>query len=295
MDSPLLTIAVAVYNTGKYLKECMDSVVNQTYQNLEVICVNDCSTDNSLEILKEYAAKDKRIQVITNEKNLGLGVVRNVGMDAAQGEYILFIDSDDWLDLTTCEKLISKAMENDADVVFYLAYVVNGDKKKGWKKFCDVSHFSYPLSLEDRRALLKNPNAQTWSRLLKLKFMKEKGIRFPDFRFIEDEKPHWMVCLLTEKVAFEFEHLYYYRKHKGQLIQCTDKRRMLVMDVFDDLEEYLRKEKIYSFCRKEFLERKYRHYFGVFLFLDVQYREEFFKKMRISLSERFFLLHSISH
>ena len=120
--------------------------------------------------------------------------------------------------------------------------------------------------------------------------MKEKGIRFPDFRFIEDEKPHWMVCLLAEKVAFEFEHLYYYRRRKGQLIQCTDKRRMLVMDVFDDLEEYLRKEKIYSFYRKEFLERKYRHYFGAFLFLDVQYLEEFFKKIRISLSDWFFLL-----
>ena len=70
MDSPLLTIAIAVYNTGKYLRDCMDSVVNQTYQNLEIICVNDCSTDNSLEILEEYAAKDKRIKIITNGKIL---------------------------------------------------------------------------------------------------------------------------------------------------------------------------------------------------------------------------------
>jgi len=103
MNLPLLTIAVAVYNTEKYLRECLDSVVDQTYRNLEIICVNDCSTDNSLEILEEYATKDKRIKIIINEKNLGLGVTRNVGMEAAHGEYILFIDSDDWLDLTTCE------------------------------------------------------------------------------------------------------------------------------------------------------------------------------------------------
>lgn len=290
MDFPLLTIAVAVYNTAKYLRECMDSVVNQTYPNLEIICVNDCSTDNSLEILEEYAANDKRIKIITNEKNLGLGVVRNIGMDAAHGEYILFIDSDDWLNLTACEKLISKAKENDSDVVFYFAYVVDGDKKRGWKKFCDVSHFSYPLSLEDRRTLLKNPNAQTWSRLLKLKFMKEKGIRFPDFRFIEDEKPHWMVCLSAEKVAFETEYLYCYRRHKGQLTQCSDERRVLVIDVYDDIEEYLKKEKIYSFYKKEFLRKKYRSYLGGFLKLDVKFGGKFLKKAKIIPSEVFILL-----
>ena len=287
MDSPLLTIAVAVYNTEKYLKDCMDSVVNQTYQNLEIICVNDCSTDNSLEILEEYAAKDKRIKIINNEKNLGLGVVRNIGMDAAHGEYILFIDSDDWLDLTTCEKLITKAKENDADVVFYFAYQIDGNKKEGWKKFCDVS---YPLSVKDRKALIKEIHPQTWSRLLKLEFMKEKGIRFPDFHYLEDQRPHWMVCLLAEKVAFVTEYLYDYRKREGQLTQSTDRRRMLVVDVFDDLEEYLRREKIYSLYKKEFLKRKFGSHFYAFLHLDIQFREEFLRKIKVSFSDVFFLL-----
>ena len=130
MDPSLITIAVAVYNAEKYLRDCMDSVVNQTYQNLEIICVNDCSTDKSLEILEEYAAKDRRIKIITNSQNSGLGVTRNVGIDAAHGEYVLFIDSDDWLDLTACEKLLSKAKENNSDIVFFSAYLVNGDEKK---------------------------------------------------------------------------------------------------------------------------------------------------------------------
>ncbi len=286
MDSPLLTIAVAVYNTGRYLRECMDSVVNQTYQNLEIICVNDCSTDNSLEILEEYAVKDKRIKIITNEKNLGLGVVRNVGMDAAHGEYILFIDSDDWLNLTACEKLISKAKENDSDVVFYSAYRVDGNKKSVMKKCCDVS---YPLNLEDRETLIR-PGAEIWSRLLNLGFMKEKGIRFPTFHFIEDQKPHWMVCLLAEKVAFVTECLYYYRIHNGQQTQCTDRRRMLVIDVYDDIEDYLKEEEIYSSYKKDFLKRKYGHYWSAFLKLDIQFREEFLKTIRISFSDIFFLL-----
>lgn len=127
---PLITVAIAVYNTEKYLKDCMESVVNQTYRNLEIICVNDASTDSSLVMLESYASRDARIKIITNEKNSGLGVTRNVGMDAAHGEYILFIDSDDWLDLTACEKLLNKAKEGDADVVFYSAYQVDGDKKR---------------------------------------------------------------------------------------------------------------------------------------------------------------------
>jgi len=287
MNSPLLTIAVAVYNTGKYLRDCMDSVVNQTYQNLEIICVNDCSTDNSLEILEEYAAKDTRIKIITNEKNLGLGVVRNIGMDVVHGVYILFIDSDDWLDLTACEKLISKAKENDADVMFFSAYEINGDKKRKLKNFCDVS---YPLSLEERKVLLRTTRHETWCKLWKMEFMKEKGIRFPEFRFLEDQRLHWMGCLLAEEVAFEPEALYYYRKHKEQLTQCTDKRRILVTDVYDDIEEYLKREKIYSLYKRVFFKKKYRHYWYSFLNLDLQLREEFLRKVKVSLSDTFFLL-----
>ena len=287
MNSPLLTIAVAVYNTGKYLNECMDSVVNQTYRNLEIICVNDCSTDNSLEILEEYAVKDKRIKIITNEKNLGLGIVRNIGMDAAHGEYILFIDSDDWLDLTACEKLISKAKESDSDVVFYSAYRVDGDNKKKMQNFCDLL---YPLGLEDRKTLIGKNLLSTWSKLLKLEFLKKKGIRFPNFYFEEEIKPHWMVCLLAEKIAFELEHLYYYRKREGQLTQCTDRRRISIVDVYNDIEVYLRDEKIYSFYRKEFLERKYRHYLNAFLKLEIQFRKEFLRKIKIPFPDKFFLL-----
>ena len=287
MDLSLVTIAVAVYNAEKYLKDCMDSVINQTYQNLEIICVNDCSTDKSLEILEGYAAKDRRIKIITNEKNSGLGVTRNVGINAAHGEYVLFIDSDDWLDLTACEKLITKAKEGDSDVVFYSAYLVSGDEKKEWKQFCDVS---YPLSLEDRKALLRKTRPHTWSKLWKLDFMKKKGIRFPDFRKSQDQKPHWMVCLLAEKVAFERECLYYYRTHTAQVIQCTGKRLMLAVDVYNDIEEYLKREKVYSLYKREFLQKKFEHYDYVFFNINVQFRREFLKKIRISPSDIFFLL-----
>ncbi len=287
MDPSLITIAVAVYNAEKYLRDCMDSVVNQTYQNLEIICVNDCSTDKSLEILEEYAAKDRRIKIITNSQNSGLGVTRNVGIDAAHGEYVLFIDSDDWLDLTACEKLLSKAKENNSDIVFFSAYLVNGDEKKEWKQFCDVP---CPLSLEGRKALLRKTRPHTWSKLWKLEFITKKGIRFPDFRKSQDQKPHWMVCLLAEKVAFETECLYYYRCHEAQAILCTDRRLMLVVDVYDDIEEYLKREKFYSLYKKEFLQKKFEHYDYTFFNINVQFRDELLKKIKISFADKFFLL-----
>jgi glycosyltransferase involved in cell wall biosynthesis len=287
MESSLVTIAVAVYNTEKYLKDCMDSVVNQTYQNLEIICVNDCSTDKSLEILEEYAAKDTRIKIITNEKNSGLGVTRNVGIDAAHGEYILFIDSDDWLDLTACEKLIPKAKENDSDIVFYSAYEVSEDKKKEWKQFCEVS---CPLSLKDRKALLLQTRPHAWFKLWKLEFMKKHEIRFPDFRKAQDQKPHWIMCLFAEKVAFESECLYYYRRYNAQVSQAADMRLMMVVDVYNDIDDYLKREDIYSLYKKEFLEKKFQHYNFVLVNIKVQFREEFFTKIKISFSEKLFLL-----
>ena len=265
----------------------MDSVVSQTYQNLEIICVNDCSTDKSLEILEEYAAKDTRIKIITNKKNSGLGITRNVGLDATHGEYILFIDSDDWLDLTACEKLLSKAKENDFDVVFYSAYKVNGDVKKEWKKFCSVS---YPLSVEDRKILLKKTLSSTWSKLWKLEFLTKKGIRFPNFRRAQDQMPHWMACLLAEKITFETECLYYYRINETQVSLSGDERFIQIIDVYNNIEEYLQRENLYFLYKKEFIQIKFLHYDMAFFNIKPQFRDEFLRKARISPSDIFFLL-----
>ena len=101
-----LSVIVPVYNTEKYLRECLDSIINQTFRDIEIICVNDGSTDKSLEILKEYALKDNRIKVIT-QGNKGQSVARNIGLNNASGKYITFIDSDDYLDFNTYKIVLS--------------------------------------------------------------------------------------------------------------------------------------------------------------------------------------------
>lgn len=114
---PKVSVIIPVYNTEKFLRKCLDSVCNQTLQDIEIICINDCSTDGSLEILREYARKDKRIKLIELFENGGAAKARNIGIDIAEGEYLGFVDSDDFVDLDFYEKLYQKAVETKADAV----------------------------------------------------------------------------------------------------------------------------------------------------------------------------------
>lgn len=129
MKPGLISIVVPVYNAEKYLKKCLDSLINQTYKNLEIICVNDGSCDNSYNILKEYAHLDSRIIVI-NQENRGASEARNAALDNASGEYIMFVDSDDYIELETCELAIAAAEHNHADLVFWSYVREFGDKSK---------------------------------------------------------------------------------------------------------------------------------------------------------------------
>lgn len=115
-NKPLISVIVPIYNTEKYLRKCFDSIINQTYKSLQIILVDDGSTDNSGVICDEYAAKDKRIQVIHKE-NAGVTAARNDGLDAASGDYIGFVDSDDWIELNMYEEMLENLMQTGADFV----------------------------------------------------------------------------------------------------------------------------------------------------------------------------------
>ncbi|HFI0430083.1 TPA: glycosyltransferase family 2 protein, partial [Streptococcus suis] len=112
----IISVCVPVYNSSTYLKECIESIRNQTFKDLEIICVDDGSTDNSLEILKEFQKLDPRIQLIVQERNMGVGAARNRAIDLASGQYMSFIDSDDFIEPEMFEELYNKAIEKDAEI-----------------------------------------------------------------------------------------------------------------------------------------------------------------------------------
>ena len=186
MENIAVSIIVPVYNVEKYLKRCLDSLINQTLSNIEIICINDGSKDCSGNILTEYALKDERIIVIDQE-NAGVSIARNVGMEVAKGEYIGFVDSDDWVDLDYFEKLYNSAKQNNCDIAvagvirlnkfkrkFYLNYdklIITNDKDKKFE-LCDIPEQGCVWNKIYQTNLLKSFN---------LKF--EEGIYYEDAIF----------------------------------------------------------------------------------------------------------------
>lgn len=118
MNIPRISIVIPVYNAEKYLRHCLDSLINQTMQTIEIICVNDGSKDNSLEILQEYAKRDKRI-ILLDQPNSGVSVARNNALKKVSGEYYMFLDSDDWIDANTCEVAYNSAIRENADCLIF--------------------------------------------------------------------------------------------------------------------------------------------------------------------------------
>ena len=115
-----VSVVLPIYNVEKYLPKCLESIINQTLKDIEIICVNDCSPDNSENIIKEYAKKDNRIKLINNENNIGVGLSRNIGADSSNGEYISFIDSDDFIESNYLESLYSTAKKYDAEYISFI-------------------------------------------------------------------------------------------------------------------------------------------------------------------------------
>ena len=130
-EQPLVSVIIPVYNVERYLAQCLDSVSHQTYQNLEIICVNDGSRDGSPDILRRYADEDARIQVI-DKANGGVSRARNDALDCARGEYIMFVDSDDWVEPDACENAVNAMREYDADIVMW-SYVSETENRSSRK------------------------------------------------------------------------------------------------------------------------------------------------------------------
>jgi glycosyltransferase involved in cell wall biosynthesis len=119
MSEPKISIIIPVYNVEIYLRECLDSCVNQTLEDIEIICVDDCSTDNSYEILEEYQLKDSRVRIFQHETNKNLGAARNTGLQNATGEYVWFVDSDDYIDTKACQILYDAIKGFDVDMLCF--------------------------------------------------------------------------------------------------------------------------------------------------------------------------------
>ncbi len=250
-SSPLISVIIPVYNVEPYLRECLDSVLNQTLRDIEIICINDCSTDGSLAVLNDYASKDERIKVIDKRINEGLSQTRNVGIAAASGKYMLFVDSDDFVDLNLCRKALDCAETNQAELVIYdfvpfrNAEELNANRKR-------VSTVA-TLDASDRASFLKI-YAFAWTKMIRSDLVHLLNLKFPVGLTYEDTPVHWQLVTLAKKIAIMPERLCFYRQRSSSISYRTDWTLADKIDIYDSIRHFLVSHNLYESYRDVFLQ-----------------------------------------
>ena len=218
MSNEKISVIITVYNVEKYLPKCLDSIINQTYQNLEIICIDDGSTDSSPQILKEYAQKDSRIKIITS-CNEGQSAARNKGLKQMTGVYVSFVDSDDWLDENTYEKALSHFTKDVDSVCWFAALVpdtpninITSDKKK----YHDVN-FKGKLHLDQNNFF--ELTVTVWNKIYRKEVIGD--IRFPEDTVIDDEFWTYKVIGRARSLIYVEKVLYAYRQQNQSIMHTS--------------------------------------------------------------------------
>lgn len=228
MSNPKVSLVIPVYNCLEaYLRQCLESVVGQTLQELEIILVDDCSTDGSLAVLEEYAKKDPRIVLLKHETNQGISITRNHGAEAVTGEYLYFIDCDDWLELDTLESAYEKAKERDVDVLLF-----QGESwfetKELERKLKDSFVYQLKFPVEESLILsgqemfetlmkITRYSSMIWLQLVRSSYYKKEGLSFhPDTGCTGEDLAYSFYVFMSAKTMSVSHHTgYHYRVRQG--------------------------------------------------------------------------------
>jgi len=237
-----ISVIVPVYKVEAYLDDCVRSILNQTFTNVEIILVDDGSPDKCPEMCDRYAEADARVRVI-HKPNGGLSDARNAGLDAALGNYIMFVDSDDWIAPSMCEKLYSIAKGGNADMV--ICAIQNYDDLTGeflTENWCDVLPFPKKLELKPFNcsdlnpadAVSENAPVTAWNKIYKRSFVEDNNLRFPQGLRLEDNPFYYEALVLAKRIYYTNERLYFYRVNRqGSIIQQTKSSSKNDQSAFD--------------------------------------------------------------
>ena len=218
MNNPKISVVVAVYNAEKYFKQCMESILSQTFTEFELILVNDCSPDKSPQMCDEYAKLDGRIKVIHHKTNQGSIVTYRDGIDASVAEYITFVDSDDWIEQDTFERMYRKAVSENFDIVY-----------------CDVIRFindgtlmpdkTYDTRGKEKKDMVIAMIEDKFTQYFPNKLLKRNlfnNVVWPDYQLREDTVVCVQLLLDAEKIGYEYSILYHYRQYSSSI--CSPKK-----------------------------------------------------------------------
>ncbi len=214
MENILISVIIPVYNVSEYLPQCLDSVLQQDYENLEIICVEDCSTDSSREILEIYKKRFSHIKIIQNKQNIGLGLTRNEGLKVATGEYIHFLDSDDWLERDSYSRLIKKIknLEFMPEILFFNHRIFDNIQQKFLPvKFCNKVVYDQILNPSNNEQAFWGWDRYAWKKLHKRSFLLENNILYNNYPTMEDVEQAALVYTNCKSLCYVNENIVNYR------------------------------------------------------------------------------------
>ena len=294
---PQVSVVVAVYNAEPYLSQCLDSIIQQTLRNIEIICVNDGSTDSSLQTLEDYAARDKRIRVYT-KKNEGLGgaSARNYGMAKATGEYLSILDSDDFFEKDMLEKAVHKAEKLQADIVVFGGCEYDNETESikrvpsilNQKVIPALEVFSYH---DCPNQIFQISQGMAWNKLYRKGFLDQHKITFQKIKYTDDAYFTFANMILAERIAVIKDSLCYYRVNSGSnqtsgLTNYPDSAfipYLTLQKVFQEWGVYQEIERSFLNCAVTFMRHCYDsiNRFDVFEYLHEKYKNEIFPQLGV--------------
>lgn len=241
-----LSIIVPVYNVEKYLPKCLESLIKQTLKDIEIICVNDGSMDNSLAILKEFASRDSRIRIIDNQHQ-GVAKTRNTGIEQSTGEYIGFVDSDDYIDIDFFEKLYNSATKSNSDIA--IASILKH------KNFFNIYNAKYTkeetaITIQDKIKLCEDKKHfffYAWNKIYHSGFIKENNIKFSEGQIYEDVMFAIKALYYSNKIISVYGTKYHYIEHENSLTKYKDKtgeKEQDLVKAYSELQEFCNSKNI---------------------------------------------------
>ena len=258
MENPVVSVIVPVYNVEQYLPQCLDSIVNQTLKNIEIICVNDSSTDNSLNILNHYAEKDPRIKVVT-QPNGGAGAARNRGLSLAAGKYLSFLDSDDFFEPDMLELAYNKAVCDKADFVVFQSDQYYTDRKEfvsvPWtlreKEIPPYTPFNH-RQLTDN--IFKVFVGWAWDKLYDREFVEKNHLRFQEQRTSNDMLFVFSGVAVAKRISMVKKVLAHQRRDaKDSLSKTRENSWHCFYDALSALRDRLKSEGLYDELEKDYI------------------------------------------
>lgn len=271
---PKVSIIIPVYNGSKYINRTLNSVLNQTFQDFEVICINDCSSDNSFDILQEFAQKDERIKIINNEKNLGAALSRNVGIDIANGEYIYFLDADDYIAEKYLECMVQKIEQENCDIVLNLSIVNEMNDNSTEYKHPSMPAINPEGEYLDKITTIHDAPCFIWARIYRKSFLNKNKLRFLDIHATDDVVFNAIVDMYVDKTFVFYGEKYHYTVNNTSvtgIAKSVDDR---------DLQHIKAHSMIYDFLKERNKLDDRLKLFRVYPFMKVDTEEkfEFYKK-----------------